>query len=189
MMKKLSAAAIAASLATPALAHTGHTHTDGFAYGFMHPVGGMDHVLAMVAVGLFAALLGGRAVWAVPAAFVLMMLFGNALGLAGAVIPAFEFGITLSVVALGAAVAIGRNWPLAAAMVFVGGFAIFHGYAHGLEMPLDAGGLRYAAGFAIATALLHAAGIAVGLAAMRRPLALRAGGAAVAAIGLVIMLT
>lgn len=188
MYRKILIAAAAALAATPALAHPGGHHVHGFEYGFMHPVGGMDHVLAMVAVGLFAALLGGPAVWAVPAAFVAMMLVGFGLGVTGLEVPAVEFGIAASVVAIGAAVALGMRWPLAAAAAFVGGFAIFHGYAHGLEMPLDATGAEYAAGFAIATALLHGAGVAVGLAAIRRPLFLRAGGAAVAALGLFIML-
>jgi urease accessory protein len=189
MVRKIVLAALAITAATPVLAHTGVGATHGFEYGFMHPIGGMDHVLAMVAVGLFAALLSGRALWAVPAAFVGMMLVGFGLGVAGIEVPAVEFGIAGSVVAIGAAVAFGAQWPVAAAMAFVGAFAVFHGYAHGLEMPLDATGAEYAAGFAIATALLHAAGLGVGLATRARPIALRAGGAAVAALGLAIMLT
>jgi urease accessory protein len=161
-------AAIAASvlLPTAALAHPGHG-ADGFAHGFAHPLGGLDHVLAMIAVGLYAALLGGRALWLVPASFVGMMAAGGALGMAGIALPFTEIAIALSVVALGLAVTLRVNLPVAAAMALAGAFAIFHGHAHGAEMPADATGLSYAAGFLFATALLHGAGIALGVAAGR----------------------
>jgi urease accessory protein len=149
---------------TPALAHTGIGETTGLAVGFSHPVGGMDHVLAMVAVGLLAALLGGRALWFVPASFVAMMAVGGALGMAGVGIPFVELGIGLSVVVLGAVVAFSANMRLAAAMTIAGLFAIFHGHAHGVEIPDTASGFEYAIGFVLAAALLHAAGIALGLA-------------------------
>ena len=149
---------------TPALAHTGIGETTGFAHGFVHPVGGMDHVLAMVAVGLFAALTGGRALWLVPASFVSMMAVGGALGMAGIGIPFVEIGIGLSVVVFGAAVALRANVPVVAAMAVAGFFAIFHGHAHGAEMPDNVSGFEYAVGFVLATALLHAAGIGLGLA-------------------------
>lgn len=148
---------------TAALAHTGHGDAAGFAHGFMHPLGGYDHVLAMVAVGLLAAHLGGRALWLVPAAFVAAMAASGALGVAGAPVPFVESGIMLSIVVLGLAAVLRVNMPVSAAMALVAFFAIFHGTAHGAEMPADASGLTYAAGFLTATALLHAAGIAIGL--------------------------
>ena len=165
-MLRLSCVALAAILMmlTPALAHTGIGDTTGFAHGFMHPIGGIDHVLAMVAVGLFAALLGRRALWLVPASFVAMMAVGGALGAAGVSIPFVEIGIGLSVVALGAAVALRFNMGVVVAMAFVGFFAIFHGHAHGTEMPDTASGIEYGLGFVVATAVLHVAGIGLGLA-------------------------
>ena len=153
----------AAFLPTAALAHTGVGDTSGFMHGFAHPISGLDHILAMVMVGVFAWQLGGRALWLVPATFVLVMALGGLLGMAGVGVPYIETGIALSVVALGAVVALGVKAPVAVAMGFVGLFAIFHGHAHGAEMPEGAGGLAYAAGFMIATALLHAAGIGIGL--------------------------
>ena len=156
-------AAAAALLPTAALAHTGVGHTNGFMHGFAHPISGLDHILAMVMVGVFAWQLGGRALWLVPTTFVLVMALGGLLGMAGVGVPYIETGIALSVVVLGAVVALGVKAPVAMAMGFVGLFAIFHGHAHGAEMPEDAGGVAYAAGFMIATALLHAAGIGIGL--------------------------
>lgn len=147
---------------TAALAHTGVGGTGGFGHGFAHPMSGLDHVLAMVLVGAFAWRLGGRALWLVPAAFVLVMALAGAAGVAGIGLPFAETGIALSVIGLGAVVAFGIRPPVAAAMAVVGLFAIFHGHAHGAEMPEDAGGLAYAAGFLIATAILHAAGLALG---------------------------
>ncbi|MFI0848784.1 HupE/UreJ family protein [Mesorhizobium sp. IMUNJ 23232] len=153
----------AALLPTAALAHTGVGHTSGFMHGFAHPISGLDHILAMIMVGVFAWLLGGRALWLVPATFVLVMAIGGVLGVAGIEVPYVETGIALSVVVLGVVVALGVKAPVAMAMGLVGLFAIFHGHAHGAEMPEDAGSLAYAAGFMIATALLHAAGIGIGL--------------------------
>ncbi|PZQ87244.1 MAG: urease accessory protein [Leifsonia xyli] len=165
-MRKLLTALAATVFLLPqaALAHTGVGDTNGFAHGFMHPIGGVDHVLAMVAVGILAAQLGGRAIWLVPAAFVGMMVVGGAIGMSGVDIPLVEVGIALSVVVLGLAVALGMNIPLVAAMALVGFFAIFHGHAHGAEMPETASCLGYGVGFVIATALLHAAGVGIGLA-------------------------
>jgi urease accessory protein len=148
---------------TPALAHTGIGGTTGLAHGFLHPVGGIDHVLAMVAVGLLAALRGGAALWLVPSAFVTMMAVGGFLGMAGVGIPFAEIGIGLSVVVFGTAVALPCIMPVAAALGLVGFFAVFHGYAHGAEMPDTASGFEYGFGFVLATALLHLAGIALGL--------------------------
>jgi urease accessory protein len=165
-LKNTASRGLAATLAflpTAALAHTGVGHASGFMHGFGHPISGVDHILAMVMVGVFAWQLGGRALWLVPATFVLVMAFGGALGVAGIEAPYVETGIALSVVVLGAVVALGIKAPVAVAMGLVGLFAIFHGHAHGAEMPEDAGGLAYAAGFMIATALLHTAGIGIGL--------------------------
>ena len=152
------------ALPTAAFAHTGHGDTSGFIHGFMHPIGGLDHVLAMVAVGIFAFVLGGRALILVPLSFVGMMAVGFLLGLGGVALPFVELGIALSSVVIGGVAALGRPMPVAAAMSLVGAFAIFHGFAHGAEMPADAGGLTYALGFMGTTALLHAAGIAGALA-------------------------
>jgi urease accessory protein len=145
--------------ATGAQAHVGVDDTNGFVHGFMHPIGGIDHVLVMVAVGLFAAHLGGRALWLVPASFVSMMIVGGIIGMTGVGLPFVEVGIGLSVVILGLAVAIGYRLPVAAAMAMVGLLAIFHGHAHGVEMPDSASGV----GFVLATASLHAVGIGLGL--------------------------
>lgn len=159
----VTAGVLALSTAT-AWAHPGEAgHVHGFAAGFAHPIGGLDHVLAMVAVGLLAATLGGRALWAVPATFVLVMAAGGALGVSGVALPYTEIGIALSVVVLGLLVALRLHWSTAAAMAVVALFAVFHGHAHGTEMPLDASGVAYAAGFMSATALLHLAGIGLGI--------------------------
>lgn len=166
---------------TAAFAHTGVGDTAGFLHGFEHPVGGLDHVLAMVAVGVFAYVLGGRALWLVPLAFVGMMAVGFLLGIGNVPVPFVELGIALSSVVIGAAAAWGRPMPVAIAMALVGGFALFHGHAHGAEMPTDASGLMYALGFMLATALLHLAGIAAALGIARivgrygRPVAQAAG--------------
>jgi urease accessory protein len=146
-----------------AWAHVGAGSTSSFSSGFLHPIGGLDHVLAMVAVGMVAANLGGRALWAVPLTFVALMAGGGLLGIEAVDIPYVEAGIALSVVVLGSMVALQVRWPVAAAMALVGVFAIFHGHAHGGEMPADASGAAYAAGFMIATALLHLAGMALGI--------------------------
>lgn len=155
---------LAALAPSAAFAHTGVGDVHGFAHGFLHPLSGLDHVLAMVAVGLFAAQRGGRALWLVPLAFLGMMIAGGALGAAGVGLPYVEAGIALSVVVLGAAVALRLDLPTTLAMALVGVFAVFHGHAHGAEMPETASGLAYGAGFIGATALLHAVGLGLGLA-------------------------
>lgn len=160
---RLILSSLIAALPTAAWAHVGVGDTSGFAHGFIHPITGVDHVLAMVAVGMFAANLGGRALWAVPLTFVGVMAVGGALGIAGIGIPFVEAGIAVSVIVLGAAVALRWKWPIVAAMALVGLFAIFHGHAHGAEMPANVSGAEYAAGFMIATALLHVVGIGIGL--------------------------
>ena len=157
---RLAFAAAMALLPTAALAHPGFGPATGFAHGFAHPISGLDHVLAMVMVGLLAYELDGRALWALPATFVLVMAAGGAMGMAGLALPFVEIGIALSVVVLGIVVALGVKAPTAVAMSVVGLFALFHGHAHGTEMPATAAGFEYAAGFIVATALLHLAGIA-----------------------------
>lgn len=155
---------LAALLPSAALAHTGVGETAGVLYGFAHPLGGVDHILAMVAVGVFAFVLGGRALWLVPLAFVAMMMVDFAFGVTHVQVPLVELGIALSSVVIGGAAALGRPMPVGAAMALVGVFAIFHGHAHGAEMPETMGGLTYAAGFVGATTLLHALGIALAFA-------------------------
>jgi urease accessory protein len=159
-MRALIALALLMLTPTLAFAHTGVGDASGFMHGFEHPIGGLDHVLAMVAVGVLAAVLGGRALWLVPASFVGMMLVGFGLGAAGAEVPFAELAIAVSSIAIGAAAAWGKGVPVIAAMALAGGFAVFHGFAHGAEMPVDADGFGYAVGFVLATAGLHALGIA-----------------------------
>jgi urease accessory protein len=154
-------------LPTAAFAHTGHGDTAGLLHGFMHPVGGIDHILAMVAVGVFAYVLGGKALWLVPLSFVGMMIVGFLLGVAGTDLPFVELGIALSSVVIGGAAALGRPMPVAAASALVGVFAVFHGHAHGAEMPANAAGLEYALGFTLATALLHLSGIGAAMGVSR----------------------
>lgn len=167
---------------TAALAHGGHGETAGLLHGFAHPLGGLDHVLAMIAVGVLAFVLGGRALYLVPLSFVAMMAIGFGFGVSGVDVPFVELGIALSSVVIGGAAALGRPMPAAGAMALVGVFAIFHGHAHGAEMPVDASGLSYALGFIAATALLHAAGLAAAFAGagalgrFGRPVARLAGG-------------
>jgi len=151
-------------VALPAAAHTGHGELSGFTYGLMHPIGGLDHVLAMVAVGLLAYLLGGPALWGLPLAFIAAMAAGGALALGGFALPFVEAGIALSVVVIGALVALGKTTPSLLAASLVAVFAVFHGHAHGVEMPATASGLSYGLGFALATALLHIGGIFAGFA-------------------------
>jgi urease accessory protein len=144
-------------------ARPGHEGAPGFVHGFLHPLGGLDHILAMVAVGLFAARLGGRALWLVPASFVVTMAVAGVAGMTGFALPYVEAGIALSILVLGAAIALEMTMPVAAAMGLVAFFAVFHGHAHGAEMPETMSGLAYGGGFVVATAALHALGIGLGL--------------------------
>jgi urease accessory protein len=163
-MKRLVQLALLALCLVPteALAHVGFGSTSGFMHGFMHPLSGLDHQLAMILVGIFAYQLGGRALWLVPLTFVSVMALGGFLGVMAVPVPFVEGGIALSVIVLSAIVAFGVKAPVAVAMAVVGLFAIFHGHAHGSEMPLDSSGFEYAVGFMMATALLHAIGIGIG---------------------------
>jgi len=164
-LKTAIAAATAGLVLMPgvAFAHPGHGSFTGFTQGFMHPLTGLDHILAMVMVGMLAGRIGGRALWLVPASFVSIMALGGLVGATGIGLPMIELGIGLSVVVLGGAVALGFGLAVPAAMALVGLFAVFHGYAHGAEIPETVAGLDYGAGFVAATALLHATGL--GLAA------------------------
>lgn len=169
---------------TAALAHAGHD-AGHFSGGFGHPFSGADHMLAMVALGLLAAQSGGRAIWALPLTFIAAMLAGGAMGAAGVGFPAVEPAILASVMVLGAPVALAWRLPLAALIAMTAVFGAAHGWAHGAEGPAQ-GLAAYAAGFALATAVLHGAGIALGRLA---PAALRLTGGAVAVAGLVLVVT
>lgn len=160
LLKYSFATALVALVATDLMAHTGHGSTTGFMHGMHHPVSGWDHLLAMIAVGLLGVQMGGRMIWAAPLTFVSAMIGGALLGIAGMPLPLVESGILMSVLVLGLILAIGKQLPSAAALVLVGFFAIFHGHAHGAEMPALASGLAYGAGFALITATLHLGGIA-----------------------------
>lgn len=184
----LPAAAILTAAASPALAHTGAEAVSGLSAGFSHPIGGLDHVLAMVAVGILATQLGGKSLLFVPASFVGMMIVGGVLGINGIAIPMVELGIVGSLVLLGLVIAIGRRMPMGLATVFVGMLAIFHGHAHGTEMPMTASGAEYGIGFVMATMGLIAigAGMSIGVqkfAEKIAPVAARASGGAIAATG------
>ena len=157
----LAAGALLVTGATPALAHLNPGEHGSFAAGFSHPLFGADHILAMVAVGLWAWQIGGKAVYAVPAAFVATMLAGFGLALAGVGLPFVEPAILASVVALGLLVALAVRLPVMASAAVVAIFALFHGYAHGGETG-PATQAAYGAGFAAATILLHVAGVALG---------------------------
>jgi urease accessory protein len=150
-------------LPAAALAHEGSSLPYGsFLAGLSHPVLGVDHFLAMVSVGILSAQIGGRAIWTVPATFVTVMAVGGLLGWLNVGLTATEIGIAFSVLVLGVAIAADRRLPVLAAMVGVGIFAIFHGYAHGAEMPAVAAPVRYALGFMTGTAILHIAGVLIG---------------------------
>ena len=174
--------------AGPAVAHTGDV-VGGFVGGLAHPVLGPDHVAAMVAVGLWGAFLGAPAIYLLPVVFPLVMALGGALGILGVPLPGTEIGIAVSAVMLGLAVVLALRPPLWMAAVLVGVFAIFHGHAHGAELPPGADALAYSLGFVVATGMLHLAGIAFGLLA-RWPagrLAVRGAGGVIALAGLVFL--
>ena len=159
--RSLSAASMLVC-AQSAFAHLLKGEATGFFTGFMHPVSGIDHVLAMVAVGLWGAQLGAPAIWVLPVAFPLVMALGGMLGFIGVPLPGVEYGIATSAILLGAAVLVELRPPLVVAAVLVGVFAVFHGYAHGTELPAGQSALLYSMGFVVATGCLHAVGIAIG---------------------------
>jgi len=172
-------------LLQPAFAHTGDMAVMGFQAGFLHPITGADHLVAMVAVGLWGAQLGAPAIWLLPITFPLVMACGSLLGISGITLPYPETMIGLSAVALGAAVALRVRPPLWMAAVLVGIFAVFHGYAHGKELPEAADPSSYGVGFVTATGLLHLCGIFIGTAA-HWPVGqwiVQAGGLAIGCVG------
>jgi urease accessory protein len=184
--------AVAASLlvlaCSPAFAHTGSMR-GGFVGGFAHPLFGPDHVVAMVAVGLWGAFLGAPAIWLLPIVFPLVMAGGGVIGIVGIPLPGVEIGIAISAIVLGLMVMLAAKPPLLAAAALVGAFAIFHGYAHGAELPPGADAVAYSVGFVVATGLLHLIGVAFGLVA-RWPtgrIAVRAAGGAIALAGVVFL--
>ena len=174
-----------ALIAAQASAHTGEGINSGFASGFWHPILGWDHVVAMVAVGMWGAFLGTPAIWILPVVFPLVMAVGGALGIAGVPLPMVETGIALSGVVLGLLVAFAVRAPIWVAAVIVGVFAVFHGHAHGAELPEAFSAYGYAVGFVVGTGLLHLAGIAIGFLTRTQSgtLAVRAAGGLVALVG------
>ncbi|WFB36161.1 HupE/UreJ family protein [Kiritimatiellota bacterium B12222] len=185
-MKKLSLSFITVFL-IPGLVQAHELgHGGGFTSGLSHPVLGLDHLLAMLAVGILSAQIGGRAVWSVPTAFVGVMLIGGLMGMNGVPFFSVELGIALSVLVLGIALAAEKKLPTYLAMLAVGFFAIFHGHAHGTEMPEMGEPVFYAVGFVIGTALIHFSGVSVGVIAQnfsKGPQFLRYLGAGIAGIG------
>jgi urease accessory protein len=184
-------AAATAGFSSAAFAHVGdHSHMS-FVEGLLHPFSGLDHVLAMVAVGLWASQIGGRALWLLPLTFPAVMAAGAALGFGGVQLPWVEIGIAASVMVLGAAVAFALRPTLAVSIPLIGLFALLHGYSHGLELPADASALTYGAGFIAATLVLHMIGIGIGVAAGRMPVrfAARTAGGAIAVLGVALLVT
>ena len=181
----LTGAAVLTVMPGSAFAHIIQGEAGGFGPGFEHPLTGPDHFLAMFAVGIWGAQMGGRAVWALPVTFPLIMAMGGLAGMLGLPLAHVELGIALSILALGSAIAFGWHPAEAIALILIGVFAICHGYAHGVELPNAADPADYAAGFVIATGLIHLLGVGVGL-ALNKPLEgrlSRALGAVIAAGG------
>ena len=160
--RAMTSAVLVLLCASPAFAHAQKGEAVGFLTGFLHPISGVDHVLAMIAVGLWGAQLGSPALWLLPVAFPMVMAVGGMLGLMGVPLPGIEYGIALSAILLGAAVMFELRPPLGIAAALVGFFAIFHGHAHGTELPAGQSAVLYSRGFVIATGCLHAVGIAIG---------------------------
>jgi urease accessory protein len=162
VVRLTSIAAVLFICSVSALAHPQKGEAVGFLTGFRHPISGLDHVLAMIAVGLWGAQLGSPAIWLLPVAFPMVMAFGGMLGLMGVPLPGVEYGIAVSAIMLGAAVMFEVRPPLGIAAALVGFFAIFHGHAHGTELPPGQSALLYSIGFVMATGTLHAVGIGIG---------------------------
>jgi urease accessory protein len=184
LSKSLLALALLIFLPNLASAHILPGTSHGFQDGLLHPLTGWDHLLAMIAVGLWAAQQRGRAMWLIPLSFVGMMLLGGILGLVGVTMPGAELAIAISVLALGGLVATATRFTPSLSMCVVGIFALFHGYAHGHEMPASASAISFSVGFVAATALLHGLGIVAGLGLQNQPRVLRWAGAAIAASSL-----
>ncbi len=181
----LGGLAAAALVAVPAQAHDGTGLAGGFVAGLLHPISGLDHLLAMVSVGLWGAFLGRPLIYVLPMVFPGMMVVGAAIGMTGIGFPPVELGIAVSVVTLGAMILFAVRAPIVVACVIVGIFALFHGYAHGAELPSAADPVGYSAGFVLSTGLLHLLGIALGLlrSIPAGTIALRAAGGAIALTG------
>ena len=186
--RRLAIAFALLSVCSPALAHSGGV-AGGFVGGLSHPVFGPDHVAAMVAVGLWGAFLGAPAIYLLPVVFPLVMAAGGVIGILGVPLPGIEIGIAVSAIVVGMMVAVAARPPLWIAAMIVGVFAIFHGHAHGTELPPGDNALAFSAGFVVATGLLHLAGIAFGLLARWRTgrLAVRSAGGAIAIAGLMFL--
>ena len=185
IMRLLTLFLLTFCLVLPAQAHDLHS-AGGFISGFNHPVLGFDHMLAMICVGLLSTRLGGRAIWSVPTVFVLFMLIGGIIGLLSLPIPFVEFGIAASVLLLGLALAIDKKLPQWLVMAFVATFAIFHGHAHGVEMPQLAEPTLYVLGFICGTSAIHIVGVILGIAMQDkdpRNRLIRSSGGAIALIG------
>jgi urease accessory protein len=180
----LSTALALILLSNVAFGHEGEGTVGGFVSGFLHPIGGPDHLIAMVGIGIWGALLGAPAIWLLPVAFPLMMAAGGALGISGVPVPMVEQLIALSGLVIGAAIAINRRWPLPAALILVLIFAIAHGHAHGAELPEAADPLGYSVGFVLATGLMHVVGIGIGSLRDKSLMAVRIIGGLIAAGGL-----
>jgi urease accessory protein len=184
----LFATLLSLAAVSPAFAHTGSV-SGGLIGGLSHPLFGPDHVAAMVAVGLWGAFLGAPAMFILPVVFPLVMAVGGMLGILGVPLPGIEIGIAVSAAVLGMMVALAARPPLTVAAIIVGAFAIFHGHAHGAELPPGADAVAYSSGFVIATGLLHLTGIGFGLLA-RWPMgriAVRAAGGLIAIAGLMFL--
>ena len=188
-MVRRSVFALAMLLAAPVVVAHGegaHAYSAGLIAGLAHPFSGLDHFLAMVAVGLWAAQKGGRALWLLPVTFVGIMALGGIIGMGGVTLPGMEMGIALSVLALGLLIALQLRWSLQVACATVGLFALFHGAAHGVEMPLAASPWGYGLGMIAATTLLHGAGVLAGI--KFRQIILRVAGVMISMAGLGMML-
>ena len=184
-IRAVAAAALMLAFASPALAHDGTGLAGGFAAGFLHPLSGPDHMLAMIAVGLWGAFLGRPLVYALPMIFPTVMAFGAGIGMLGILFPPVEIGIALSVLTLGLLILFAVRAPVLLACAIVAAFGLFHGYAHGVELPSAADPIGYSAGFVLCTGLLHLIGIGLGLLKVSRAgtFALRGAGGVIALFG------
>jgi urease accessory protein len=162
-LRSLVVVALAVEFSQVAEAHTRNGEASGFLSGLLHPISGLDHVLAMIAVGLWGAQLGSPAIWLLPVAFPMVMAFGGTMGLLGIPLPGTEYGIAASMILLGGVVLGQLKPPLWAAALLISFFAIFHGHAHGTELPPGQDGLLYSMGFVCATGCLHGVGVSIGL--------------------------
>ncbi|RWM23976.1 MAG: HupE/UreJ family protein [Mesorhizobium sp.] len=176
--------ALAAGIPSLAFAHSGGAHVHGFFAGLEHPLFGMDHLLAIIAVGMIGARADGRSIVLVPLFFVSAMVAGALLGMAGIALPSIETGIALSLVVFGAMIGLARPLPLAAAAALTALFGLFHGNAHGLEIPGSASGIAYAAGFMLGTSMLHAIGVLSVFKLARWPMTVRTAGVATSLVGM-----